>query len=358
MTKRMAEAQLDREIVAFLAWQADDVAGAPSASAMATRVRERTHLRGAFTSDRYQPRLALALLVAALLALVIGAAAFVGGQSPPLPASVQNGWIAFSSQPGYRQAFATDWADGGDIYLVREGVAPRKVVDRGPTMNSNVCPRFSPDGSRLVYGELAGSAAALVVLEVTGAGAVAETERFELPGASSVAPCPRWSRNGTHLAYLDGIRWDQDGHLASPGTAVRVLDLEGVFVDPSAEDPSTDELRRSGTFDPLDSPDGIDPLQSPDGELRATCSERGDLVIGPVDGTADRSVALNCGYSRAAWSPDGSKVLTLSDGGRTVSLGIVSVTGLLDTRYIANVPINGARQFPGRGDVSWQSVQP
>jgi Tol biopolymer transport system component len=358
MTERMAEVHLDREIGAFLAWQADDVAGAPSASQVAARVRERTHGRGAFLGDRYQPRLALALLVAALLALVIGAAAFVGGRSPHLPASIQNGWIAFSSQPGYRQAFPTDWAEGGDIYLLREGVAPRKIVDRGPTMNSNVCPRFSPDGSKLVYGELAGDTAALVVLEVADDGTVTESERFEVPGVSSVAPCPRWSRNGTHVVYLDGIRWDQDGHLASPGTAVRVLDLDGVAVDPTADDPSIEDLRRSGTFDPLNEPDGSGPFRSPDGGLRATCREHVGLVVGPPDGSADRKVALGCGYSRAAWSPDGHRILVLSDGGRTVSLGIVSVTGSTGEGYIGNVPINGARQFPGRGDVSWQSVQP
>jgi hypothetical protein len=359
MTERMADTQLDREIRTFLAWQADDLAGAPSAREMAARVGEHAGARGVPVFGRSQQRLAQVLLVAALLALLIGTAAFVGGSRLTLSTSVQNGWIALSSQPGYRQTFGTDWAAGGDIYFVREGVAPRIIVERGPDMKRNVCPQFSPDGWRLVYGELSGDAAALVVLDVSDDGTVAESRRLVVPGASSVAPCPRWSRNGTHLAYLDGVHWDTDGNLDSTGTGVLVFDLNGTAADWTAADPSVDDLRRSGTFDPLEAADGFDPLRSPDGDLRATCGDDG-IVVGPPDGSANRLVPTRlCGYSMAGWSPDGTKIVLLSDGGRHATMSIVTVMGPLKEEHIApSIPVNGLRSWPGRGDVSWQPVYP
>jgi hypothetical protein len=280
---------------------------------------------------------------------------------------VTNGWIAFSTQPGYKQVSGTDWAAGGDIYLVREGTEPRIIVERGADNNHNVCPQFSPDGSRLAYGELAGEAPAIVVLDVSSDGRVEEWRRFPLPGPKSIAPCPRWSRGGTHLAYLDGVRWDADGSLESRGTAVRIVDVDGNFVDPTVDDPSAEELRQSGTFDPLGSPDGDLPLLSPDGKLRALATD-GGLLVGPPDGSADRLVPARLWeYSLAGWSPDGAKVLLLSDGGRHATMAVISVMEPLDLDYVGVVvpdyvakviPVNGARSWPGRGDVSWQSVHP
>lgn len=358
MNERLADSRVDREIRAFLAWHSDDVAGAPPAAEMAARVGKRVRPGGLVRLGSYQRQLVLVGLLVALLVSLIAAAAFLVGSRPPLPTSVQNGWIAISTQPGYRQTFETDWARGGDIYLVREGIEPRVIVERGPDMKRNVCPQFSPDGTMLVYGELAGTAAALVVL-VTGDGTVTEWRRYELPGASSLAPCPRWSRGGTHIAYLDGVRWDSGGNLVSAGTGVSVFDLNGGSVGPTSDDPSADDLRRSGTFDPLSSPDGLEPLRSPDGDLRATCSDDG-VVIGSPDGSTERVVATRlCGYSLAAWSPDGSRVLMLSDGGRHATMSVASVTGPFMEEHIApRIPVNGARSWPGRGDVSWQPVYP
>jgi hypothetical protein len=359
MTEPMAETQLDREIRTFLAWQADDLAGAPSAREMAARVREHASARSVPVLGTSQQRLALVLLVTALLALLIGTAAFVGGSRPTLSTSVQNGWVALSTQPGYRQTFGTDWAAGGDIYLVHEGVEPRIIVERGPDTERNVCPQFSPDGSTLVYGVLSGDAAALVVLDVSDDGTVAELRRLAVPGAASVAPCPRWSRNGTHLAYLDGVHWDTDGNLESAGTGVVVIDLNGTALDWTAADPSVDDLRRRGTFDPLEAADGVDPLRSPDGDLRATCMADG-ILVGPSDGSANRLVPTRlCGYSMAGWSPDGTKILLFSDGGRHATMSVVTVMGPLKEEHIAPfIPINGLRSWPGRGDVSWQPVYP
>ena len=342
MREPMTDMQLEGELRAFLDWQAEDVAGAPSASEVAARVRQ--HARpGAFRRD--QEPLALALLVVALLALAIGAAVFVGGRGPQLQTMVQNGWIAYSTQPGFAQTSETDWAQGSDIYLVREGIDPRLIVERGPAMKRNVCPQFSPDGSKLLYGELAGAAAAIVVLRVGVDGTVDEWRRLAMPGATSDAPCPRWSSAGTRIAYLE-----------SASSSVRVIDLDGTPVAPTAEDPSLQDL---SLRDPRAT--DWDALLAPDGTLRAVCIENVGLVVGPPDGSDDRQVSRSCGYSIAAWSPDGTKILVMSDGGRNASMAVVSVTeaGTLEHRYVApSIPVNGARSFPGRGDISWQSANP
>jgi Tol biopolymer transport system component len=359
MTERMDDTRVDREIRAFLAWQSDDVTGAPSASEMAVRVRERVHGDNPLLPRSYQRQLALALLLATLLAMLLGAAAFIGGSLPRQPMSVQNGWIAISSQPGYRQTFETDWAEGGDIYLVREGVEPHVIVDRGPSMTRNVCPQFSPDGSKLVYGELDGTAAALVLLEIGDGGGASEWRRLHLPGVSSDAPCPRWTRAGTHIAYLSGLNW-ADGQADTSRLAVNVVDLSGAPVTPTEEDPTTEDLLRSGTLDPLDTPDGPDPLLSPDGAKRAACTDDG-ILIEQANGSPPHRVLGTrlCGYSLAAWSPDGSRVVMLSDGGRHATMSIASVAGPMTERHIApNIPVNGSRSWPGRGDVSWQPVYP
>ena len=62
------------------------------------------------------------LLIAALAGLGLAGA----GLLRPHPLSVvSNGWIAFSTQPGFPEAMHECCGSGGDIYLVREGVEPK-----------------------------------------------------------------------------------------------------------------------------------------------------------------------------------------------------------------------------------------
>src|SRR5207247_6404413 len=84
MTDRMHDDHLDREIRRFLAWQAEDVGGAPTAAEIAIRVSSRS---GAVAAGRrVAPRLVWVLLAALIVAL-LGAAAFIGAnpqRSEPL----------------------------------------------------------------------------------------------------------------------------------------------------------------------------------------------------------------------------------------------------------------------------------
>jgi hypothetical protein len=82
MTERMGDEQLDREIRAFLAWQAEDVAGAPSATGMAARISERA---GTATGLRVVPQLVWVLLAVLLVIALLGTLANVANQPPPAP---------------------------------------------------------------------------------------------------------------------------------------------------------------------------------------------------------------------------------------------------------------------------------
>ena len=99
------------------------------------------------------PRLQWAIVGAALLLLLLGAIAGAGAMLarpavPPL--GVSNGWVAVSANP--RDSVGS--GEAGDIYLVTgKGVAARRIVGSDRDGVAQACPRFSPHGRRLAYGE-------------------------------------------------------------------------------------------------------------------------------------------------------------------------------------------------------------
>jgi hypothetical protein len=295
-----------------------------------------------------RPQIALVLALVALLALLLATAAYVGSQlvtERPQPLSVTNGWIAFSTQSGYRQTRETDWAEGGDIYLVSEGVEPTLIVDREDEMSTNVCPAFSPDGSMLAYGTRSGPDRAVVVLLVSADGATAESTRLEVAG-DGPAPCPRWSSDGQRVAYLQ-----RDAAGVPDGTVI-VRRLDGEVVVATDADPGVEEFE-------LNSED-VSPLLSPTGEYVVGAGE-GGIIVARSDGSEPVSVTeLESFYAIAAWSPDGRHFLLTQDvSGGHFTMYAVSLDRPGDLVPLApSIPVNGARSWPGRGDVSWQPVHP
>ena len=91
----------------------------------------------------------LGLIVALAL---LGAATLAGAllhKPPPIPTSgVSNGWVAFADPHGVRSTEGPS-----DIYLVKDGVAERPIIGSQGDGLRQVCPSFSPDGTRLAYSE-------------------------------------------------------------------------------------------------------------------------------------------------------------------------------------------------------------
>ena len=286
------------------------------------------------------------------------------GPLPSLgPSRASNGWIAFSTQPGFPEALHECCGSGGDIYLVREGIEPRLIVSRGSANTSNVCPAFSPDGLTLVYGHRDGASRAVILLAVHADGSVSETTRLDVPDGSNV-PCPRWSTDGNRLAYLDGL--SRDGVPTGQRASLVVRGLDGSTLVPGPTDPNLGDLIRTTSF-----VDSNTPFQSPSGDWAVLADTRG-VVIERPDGS-DARVLLTpaefgslmggycCSltpYSIPAWSPDGKFVLAMGDvGGPSFTLAAISVDSPAQSIVLAHdVAVNSASNWPVRGDSSWQPV--
>ena len=292
------------------------------------------------------PRLHWAIIGALLAAALLGAIAGVGAlprreTPPPLPPSrASNGWIAYSTSGHGRPPSSTDITTGSDIYLVRAGIAPRLIAGRQRGGIRNECPAFSPDGRQLAYSVDAGAERALVVLGVNADGVTTETARFAVPGPGSPV-CPRWSSDGTRVAYLDGAT-----------VVVRGLDGSTPVV---AGDP--------GAYGFGHGPDISSPLLSPSGDwiVRLTNDASGcHIVVARADSSAAHVIALGyCPYALPTWSPDGRQILLMEDvSGLDFTMHAIAVDSPFEATIVSTVRTNGARSWPGWGDVSWQPVFP
>jgi hypothetical protein len=258
----------------------------------------------------------------------------IPGPLPSLPSSnVSNGWIAFSTDgqnPG-----STDITTGSDIYLVREGGEPTVIAGRAGGTTRNVCPAFSPDGTKLAYGVRTDLDRAVIVRAVDANGVSGDPVRFDVPGPGP-AVCVRWSSDGTRLGYLDG-------------TTLIVRGLDGSTKTAAAGDPTVTDIQR--TRDPSA------PLVSRSGNWIARLSDM-QLVVMRRDGSDAHVIALKVSGTLAAWSPDGRQVLLLEDAGLATTVEAIGIDSTVDVTIVSAIGTNGARSSPGRGDVSWQPTFP
>ena len=303
---------------------------------------------------------AVALIVFAGVALVLGA---IDSDRPPvdqpvtttIPAKVPtaNGLIAFSTQPGLVQVGDTDGGEGGDIYLVREGVEPRLIVSRGDASTTNVCPMFSPDGSKLVYGEGTDSSHALVVLAVATDGTIDEVTRIDVP-LEPAAPCPAWwSADGLNIGY---IQRSSTAYQEPDDPRLVIRGIDGSTPGVGAGDPTIEELmgdRLNGMEGPLLSPDH---RLTAEGETDPCCG----LIVSKPDGSDRRVIDTQGGfYSISAWSPDSRYLLILRDVGGGFDIVAYTIDEPYESVVVASrIQVNGQRSWPGRGDVAWQPIYP
>ncbi len=213
----------------------------------------------------------------------------------------EEGWIAFS-------AVATDL--DYDLYLVGIGQTAFRVVGDDFDDRDQLCPAFSPDGTRIAYGEAEGTIdtgyanGALVVAEVGVDGTLTETFRIAT-GTGSAPPCPTWSPDGETIAA--GVR--------ASGNPRNPTNQRGdVWIVPTNDQAPTvlENLYVAQSRYPSDL--WSDMEWSPDGTELAITHPQGITLYSQ----ADREVRTLDDTELArhlSWSPDGTRIVFESGTG-------------------------------------------
>jgi WD40-like Beta Propeller Repeat len=291
-------------------------------------------------------RAATVLGSAALVAAVVVGVTAVGTRdeatqpAPPVAPDIPslgpatNGWIAVDSS-----------ADGGSVFLLRNGQEPVRMDAEGPDDATEACPVWSPDGSRLMFGRVSpGVGAELVVVRIEPDGTVGHPITLTLEGFTSIAgfdthPCGVWAPDGRWAALASaGEVWVAD-YLSN-----EIRRLPDLRPSDLAWRPGTDELYIAGDL--------------------------GDSRADPVEATTVSTYTVSTGELRQledvsaahlTWSPDGSTLAFTGGESDVKELWLTDPDGE-DTRLLA--PLGEANHGIGpewspTGDlIAYQRVAP
>jgi dipeptidyl aminopeptidase/acylaminoacyl peptidase len=290
------------------------------------------------------------LVLALLLALaVLGAVAGIGAllrERPPLPSGASNGWIVVSANPK-----TIGGGEFGDLYLVGEGDAARRIIGADGDGIAQACPRFSPDGHRLAYGEARVSEVvtnfrddwpvrdrAVVVVGLNDSGEASEPiVRVAMNAPAGAIPCPEWSPDGMYVAFRNGAElWVADtvsGQTTEFPVFARALPEEGAELVPP-------ETARNLSHDFAGfawSRDGSHIAVPEPGQLRVINVDDGSSNLIPVDGWS-RSIG---------WMANDSGIvyMTTDENRDGVSVRVVNADGTNDTQ-ISPDPAGLRVRFP------------
>jgi hypothetical protein len=286
------------------------------------------------TFERRSPKrlpwalVALAVVAATALvaALLIGIGLFlrspnVGPPSVPTAtpfptARVQNGLIAVSANP-----MNVGGGEVGDIYLVAEGAAARRIIGFDGDGLAQACPMFSPNGQRLAYGEARASGPvttfrgvwpvpdrAVVVVGLNDHGdASPPIMRVNLPTDPGQIPCPEWSPGGTQIAFRVGAGlWIAD---ASSGKTTIFPVTEAPFGQQEFE------WSRDGSMIAVSEP----------GQIRVVRADGGTSTLIPVKGATPGSLGWTAGDARIIY-------ISTDAPGDGLAVNVVAVGGTNGTQ--------------------------
>jgi dipeptidyl aminopeptidase/acylaminoacyl peptidase len=304
-----------------------------------------------------------ALILGSLLCAAPAQATFPG----------ENGKIVMRvllSQPGEPYLIGTIDPDGENL----EYLASSPAADIAP-------PRWSPDGSQILFSDGPSTAEDLYVMGPAGQ----NPTRVATTSLSETAPA--WSPDGSRIAFTDGYAsdpswgnlWimDRDGgnpvrltnyqHPGSPTLYSRLGRQSGVDWSPDARSIAFNLFTHDDRLDPAqlnviapdgsgqvaftndvgDPPGGPSPSWSPDGSKIVFVSQNGVEVIN-ADGTG-RTVINPIQAFRAAWSPDGTKIAFTYYG----AIYVMNADGTNPTLVLAQ---GGYPAYAAYASVDWQPL--
>ncbi|HSL75665.1 MAG TPA: hypothetical protein VK867_01880 [Candidatus Limnocylindrales bacterium] len=261
-------------------------------------------------------QLGVLALIAILLATAL--AVYVGSQQPKLPPAfgvARNGLIAYDS--------------GGDIYVVDVKTGETTAVIATP--DNDLEPRFSRDGTRLVFRRAADGRSRLFVTDMSAAASVEiTTEPVSLTPSLGGEPWEQYqfSPDGRSvvIASLDGAN-PGISIANADGTGIRRLNVGVPAHEPSFRPPDGREIVFVGVGD---GSSGIYAVDVSTGAVRT--------VVQPSDGYS---------VAGATWAPDGSHIAYWRWGGSSARINA-------QTHVIA-ADGSGDRELPRPAAAVWNA---
>jgi Tol biopolymer transport system component len=230
--------------------------------------------------------------------------------------------LAFSgydpADPTTQPAIWETDASGGTPRLITTDCEP-------PACLGETDPAYSPDGTKLAFARMGGAAdsatrTSVLAIRDLGTGSVVELESTRTDAASQRHRHPRWSPDGSQIVF-GTTAWGSSGFGA--GSVVSIIGSDGTgfreLTDPDIQ-----------AGDPDWSPDGTlilvssQPIKSFLNQLSWDNARMHIYVVRP-DGSELQKLDTDGSVGAASWSADGSQILFVSHTGTSTTIGPLNI---------------------------------